>query len=571
MCVSPTEYTVSGTTETTDPYATVLPAVIGVEDKWESKLGTTERTFGWWPYRYTQPTWNPGFNVSSLIKSNYYLIGEIYRDIPSPYGDTSAETLQKHRWIPASLATPIGEAITDTWGDTYFQRWECLRTYPTTEEDENSVVDVVSFMVETHINLDGRSDINRGPYNLNLKRPTNTNIINDAYSQKDNTFAYTILDDRFDEEHYPHQFTWSLAKSPLSLVDTWTSITLSNVMNVDGAYGPIREICKLNDTLIVFQDRAICTIDFNNRTQVSTEQGLPIELANSGKVQSVTYLTREYGCSNKHSIINTKTGIYFIDNYNKKLMRINKDGITDISTQYGMSIWFKNNLTDNIWNGGKLSINPDQFMCHYEPYNGDIYIVSGQYCLVFNESLQTFTSFFDAYKATPALFGFNGMPLYLTNADDSTIAFNKMFAGGYTGSFSITYRVNSEPYENKIFTNGEYIADWYDESLTDVEDFNQPKAERGFDTLSEVFTNVRAWTEYQDTGDITVPKEKPWLHPTSNTKFRVKRFDIPRARTSDSKYKLDRISNPWIFIRLSGKNTISLPVQFHSLAITYYK
>jgi hypothetical protein len=69
-----------------------------------------------------------------------------------------------------------------TWGDTYYQRWDCLKTYPTTEEDKNSIVDVLSFMVETHINIDGRCDVNRGIDNLINARPNNFNLLNKAYT-----------------------------------------------------------------------------------------------------------------------------------------------------------------------------------------------------------------------------------------------------------------------------------------------------------------------------------------------------------------------------------------------------
>jgi len=50
-------------------------------------------------------------------------------------------------------------------------------------------------MVETHTNIDGRCDINRGTTNLLNVRPYNSNIINQVYSQPDNFFSYEVLDD----------------------------------------------------------------------------------------------------------------------------------------------------------------------------------------------------------------------------------------------------------------------------------------------------------------------------------------------------------------------------------------
>ena len=562
-----------GDTETTewkkDYYSQVdqsIPAVFATKD-----------IFPWETIKYIKDNLiidagipNPDF--LSVLETSFLYIGEIKKVINgSLYGDTTESVLDSQTWIPASLSKPIDENITDTYGDTYFQRWECLRAYPTTEEDENSVVDVVSFMVESHINLDGRCDVNRGPYNLNLKRPTNTNLMNEAYSQKDNIFAYKILDeDQFGNKKYPNQFTWSLAKSPMQLVDTWTNATLTNVEVVDGQYGPIREICKLNDSLFVFQDRAICVINFNNRTQISTEQGLPIELANSGKVQGVTYLTKEYGCNNKYSIVNTKTGIYFIDSINKKFLKINKDGINDVSTVGGMSIWFKKHITDTtaVWSGEELT--NKTFVCHYDPYRGDIYIITASDCLIYNEQLETFTSFFttDYQYNSKALFGFNGESYTLVQKTDC-IEFNRMFAGDYTNDYSITYRVNPEPLVNKMFTNGEYIADFTPNVVG-------PDTSEQNDTITAPFDTIRAWTEYQDTGEQSLETKLPnWKHDSVKPKFRVKRFDIPQVSIdANKKWKKDRISNPWVYLKL-WKTDSTTPsnkeMQFHSLAVTYYR
>ena len=509
---------------------------------------------------------------TAILSSPYFYIGELFIGTnTSPYGNTTDDVLQQQVWIPASFAYSTGDAINETWGDTYFQRWECLRAYPTTENDENSVIDIVSFMVESHINLDGRCDVNRGPTHLNLKRPTNTNLMNEVYSQKDNVFAYTILDDRFDEQHYPNQFTWSLAKSPMQLVDNWTNATLTNVENVDGQYGPIREICKLNDTLLVFQDKAICAINFNNRTQISTEQGLPIELANSGKVQGITYITTQYGCKDKHSIVNTKSGIYFFDANNRAFVKIDKEGISEVSKTSGMSVWFKN-IKDSA-----------AVMCHYDKHRGDIYIVlaaigagTEDTCLVYNEQLGTFTSFFDLYSDSKSMFSLDNYTYYCVNDYDGGqeikyVSLYEMFSGDYSNDYHITYRVNPEPLINKTFTNGEYIADYLKEVV--LPDSN--------DTLTAPFDTVRVWTEYQDTGDTPIKLDTGtygWKHNPGSVKpkFRITRFDIPKVSASETKkWKKDRISNPWMYLKLSKDLESPIPqadkMIFHSLAITYYK
>jgi hypothetical protein len=125
-------------------------------------------------------------------KSLYLLIGELYQDIPENqlYGGYSKTNLNKLEWYPISKNYKVGTNATKTLGDTYYQRWDCLKTYPTTEEDDNKVVDITSFMVESRINLDARTDKYRDLYNI-MSRPTNFNTFNHVYDSKSNIFTYT--------------------------------------------------------------------------------------------------------------------------------------------------------------------------------------------------------------------------------------------------------------------------------------------------------------------------------------------------------------------------------------------
>ena len=151
--------------------------------------------------------------------SNPYLyLGELYNDIDndSLYGGTDITALRKLSWIPSSKVAPLTAGnstlpLTNMEGDTYYQRWDCLKTFPTTEEDVNQIVDITSFMVETHRNLDGRNDINRASYSL-MSRPINFNLFNGVYNQKNNIFEYTTRWNELSTENIPNQIIWSMTK-----------------------------------------------------------------------------------------------------------------------------------------------------------------------------------------------------------------------------------------------------------------------------------------------------------------------------------------------------------------------
>lgn len=428
-------------------------------------------------------------------------------------------------------------------GDTYYQRWDCLKTYPFTEESENKVVDITSFMVESHINLDGRCDVNRGNNNLLNARPTNFGLINPSYTQADNVFKYNVLDDKFDLSRFSNQVTWSLTKKPTEDVDSWTGITLNSSLYLDGSYGRITKLLNVNDNIVAFQEKGISTIQYNERVQISTESGAPVEIQNNNKVTGYNYVTNNYGCKNKFSIVSTKTGVYFIDELNKTFSKFSKDGIVDVSSQ-GMTSWFKNNDIQDL-------------RSFYDGITHDIYLVDNNTCLAYNEDLNRFTSFFD-YEGSCFLFN---------NEGSSFIYYDKLyelFKGDYGVGFGnqkmeywIEYRVNPEPYIDKTFTNIEFIAD----ILNPDDDVNSPHTE----SLKDVpFNKLDVWNSYQK-GSATLSRKL--MGPLAK-KFRIWRIQIPRD--SNSKFKQDRIRSPWMHLKLSN-NPINKKMVFHNLIVKYFK
>ena len=205
------------------------------------------------------------------------------------FGGNPDKGYKDNIWIVAGDIGSIKEdgsvTLEYTKGDTYFQRYDCLKTYPFTTEDENSIVEIASFMCETYTNIDGRYDRNRGQLsNLNMS-PTNFNLINPVYSQKDNFFNYRILDEDFYKNtKYQTQVLWSLEKTNMENVDPWTSVTLANSIDLNGNAGKLTSLETFNELLIAFQEKSIRQILFNERVQIPTSDGTPIEISNGYKV-----------------------------------------------------------------------------------------------------------------------------------------------------------------------------------------------------------------------------------------------------------------------------------------------
>ena len=474
----------------------------------------------------------------------YLYLCEIINEKPynSLYGGTDNNALELLRWIPASNSYPIQENITLSYGDTYYQRWDCLKTYPFTKEDKNSVIDITSFMVETHINLNGRYDNFIDNDNILSVDNTNFNKINDVYSQQNNFFTYNVLDEKYKNTDYINQIAFSLQKHTGEDIDTWTSINLLSAFNINGEYGKLNKIINFNDNLITFQDKAISVINFNNRTALSVEEGLPIEIANSGKVNGYSTITSTTGCQNKWSICNTSSGVYFVDDYNKTFMRFNKEGLNNVSSN-GLSIWFKENLT------GKEKT-------YYDSITGDVYLNNDDISLVYNEGLQSFTSFMPYNK--DIIFNLNGESFII----DENVNIHKMFEGEYTPDYSIEYKVNPEIYSDKIFTNVEYSAD----CLPFYKPIDSIPVDKRINKPNLPFDKLEVWNEYQY--GITDIKDR-FKYPNFESKFRKWRVDIPRD--IHSKNKLGKFRNPWIYLKLSNSTNHTDKMVFHNLLVKYYK
>lgn len=489
-------------------------------------------------------------------------IGELYNESTynSAYGGASEYAIQNNTFIPAgniSVLSQGGMEILATEGDTYFQRWDCVRTLPV-ENAYNNIVDICSVMLETHTNIDGRYDNRRGSTDIVNTTSENFNLFNSVYNQNNNMFTSSVLSEQYDLDYYPSQITWTKTKTPTEEVDTWTNITLASVLDMDGDKGPVRALRRFQNSIISFQDKGIAEILFNTRTQMATAQGVPVELANSGKVDGKRYITDKAGCINKWSIIETKNGIYFIDNINSSI-NLFTGSVMSLSDAKGFKNWIGENNNTSIWNPSDYS----NFLACWDRINDDIYFLSGSNSgnlntLCYNEMIQQFTSFYNY-----------GNVLMMTNVDDTFVSFRdgSLWEHG-TGTYNVIYdtyqpyyveyKVTPDPYGDKLFTNLEYRADVFDMADNSLEP-------------DSTFTSITVSNEYQR-AEVIPPVMPVADSVDARRKFRIWRMDIPRDASSDNKYGLNRIRNPWINLRLSKSETTgNHKMEIHDIGVVYYE
>lgn len=485
----------------------------------------------------------------------YLFLGELYNDnVQNRFGGQTLEAFESNMWLPAGdsyrLKDINGVALTNLdiyyiEGDTFFQRYDCLKTYPYTLEDQNSVIDIVSFMCETRVNIDGRYDRNRGQYsNLNVT-PTNFNMMNSVYNQADNFFNYRGINyNRLNINYFPNIITWTKEKQLGSVIDTWTNITMASTLDLDGDKGEVVSLNTFRNEIFAFQRRGLSNILFNSRVQIPTSDGMPIEITNGLKVSGKRYINNTIGCSNKWSITESPSGLYFVDNETNSIYLFNGE-ITSLSDKLGFRQWINTHNTYMNWE----PVGYNNYRSFYDKNNNDVYFTYKDYCLCYSELINQFTSFM-SYERVPAMFNMSSNFYAFKNGKmwEQFSGDYNMFFGEYK-PFSITFVANAEALNDKIFNTVEFRADsWDGDNLI---------SNKTFDTLD-------VWNEYQH-GTISLTNTLGHPSPLKK-KFRIWRANIPRAVVNNR----DRIRNTWAYIKLGMNTPNTYRTEFHDAIIHYF-
>ena len=370
------------------------------------------------------------------------------------------------------------------------------------------------------------------------------NLFNPVYNNKDNFFNYRILDkDFYNLNKFSNQITWSKEKQNAADVDLWTNISMANTFDLDGTMGPINALRTWKDTIYCFQNNAISIISFNPRVQIPTSDGVPIEIANSYKLEGKVYISDKIGCSNKQTIAITPSGIYFIDPNSKELYNVAAQQLTNVSNAHGMSNWFKSNELKKSF---------------YDSNRNDLYIENENDCIVYSEILGQFTSFM-SYNDTPAMFNI-GSNFYAFRDEDSVVSMHSLFTGNYNYFFN-TYKKywlqfisNQDSALDKIFSTVELRVDFWNTASDPPERIDD-----------KLFSRIEVENEYQKaTADL-----EPSLgvnRTNAKKKFRVWRIQIPRVDGTE----FNRIRNTWTKVKLISGNDQDIKMELHDLSVQYF-
>lgn len=504
-------------------------------------------------------------SLTGIATSDCILLGEI--KIPelniylgNIYGGNSYESKSRNTYIEIGTYNDISTNSVSILspGDTYVNNYKIARIAKTDTEvlDDQALQlsEIISFPVESSINLKNRNDESLFPWDSNFQpRYDEYHEYNRVYSQQP-TLVQNISDDELFNEvnNFDTRVIASKTKVPGENIDSWTDFLVNEIQDLDGKYGPINSLVNLNDTLFTLQDQGIARLSINPRVQIQGSDGVSVELGKGGILYDYNYISTKSGTINKWSTISSNSGFYYYDALNKTWNRFTGNGIQGLSDIHGLHSFFNKNINyDSIKNDNPILM--QGISTGYNPVNNDVYLTVLQegkddFTICFNEMTNSFISFYD-YK--PSFYINKGFKMLTTDSDNNQLweHFNGNYNTFYGSTFdsSITLLVNPQE-RDCVFNNIEYKSEMY------LENIDLPK---------ETLTHIKAYNEYQ-TSKVTPLV----LNSNLDRKFRMWRANIPRAQLNDNP-TLDRMRGHWIYLELILENNDNYKIILHDMNINY--
>lgn len=311
-----------------------------------------------------------------------FMLVNYERDLPSQYGGLTYEDRSNNIYQSTGkviLAKEEGSWIPIFGGDTYVQMFDYLNSsaYVDTADiifanKSYQFLHALYFPVETCINLAMRHDTCYSKYSpvtgasahltetmaFGLEKygasyeadKTDLYLYNKAYSRGNDVVPIIskplffvnslIYDDRIKASNY---------KSAGEVIDNWCIYEALNYKDVESAYGPIRGAIFWRNKLFVFQDHAICIPSINDRSLVKDNMGNDVVLGSTGLLERVDYITIDFGCVHKDSIIPGEKALYFFDPKSKSICTVG-ESVDNISDKLELKPWLDRYVVGNILN-----------------------------------------------------------------------------------------------------------------------------------------------------------------------------------------------------------------------------
>ena len=491
------------------------------------------------------------------ISGNSTGLLEISRTVTNQYGGNTYEARSRNQYIKIgkyislqndNLTTSMD--VIQQAGDIFVNNFKFLRILPNVAQVHNSryttMCEIVEYPTESSIDNSCRNDYSLTSWDSNwMPSFDEYHNYNRVYSQEPISDMNIAQPFTFEEvKQATTRLLSTKVKTPGEIIDGWTDILINEELNLNGQYGKLVKLIRNNNDLFFFQNNAHGIVEVQPRVAMQTNDGIGVELGTGQILYNIQYISTASGSTNPYAIFDAPNFIYYIDVINKTINRTGRTGVEGLSDNAGLHAYMQNNLPSSYNNSLEL-------IGVFDNINDEAYFTTPAFTLVFNESLNSFTSFYDfkpkLYIKTPGnLFSSND----LKNIYQHHVGEYCNFYGTVYDS-SITFLMNPEFEGSKIFNNLNFKAELYKDN---VDEFVNGV------TYTLPLDAIQVWNEYQNTGKVS-------LVYGSNIarKFRDWNLWIPRSEANI----MDRIRGNSIYCTLFIDNTENNKLILHDINLLY--
>jgi len=254
------------------------------------------------------------------------------------------------------------------WGDSNWGiQWNCI--YP----------------AEVHL----KNVLWRTGYHFNEKADSAGNVPDDgtqlhdefllmsAYNTKNDVRTYfprplsVSMGDEFDTRVY-----YSETKINGEAVDSWAVFLQNNYKDVEGVYGPINKLMRLNETMYWFQDTGFGALSVNPTAMVQSDDGTSLQLGTIGSgagafIQSFKYISTLFGAKQQWAVTHSDNALYFFDINQRKLFTYSGEGTLPVSDVTGLHSYFQDHLIGTVLTHDN-PILKEGVSCVYDAENNEV-------------------------------------------------------------------------------------------------------------------------------------------------------------------------------------------------------
>jgi len=487
-------------------------------------------------------------NSLASVGNSSIIISNIVIDNPGQYGGRTYSDRSENTYISCGHFRPIPLGIIADpietpevfGGDIFVCLYDSL-TYRKNWGNSTGYIRGIIHTVplETDINIDLLpGDRANNTYTLDANN-NEADIIESGnyftvYSAEDNLRSYFPPPSTFFQvDKWINRFAASNVKINGELVDNWSVFPIGDVWDADGQYGEINGIINHDSKMFFWQDRAFGILQVNPRVFIgdlnNPDVDSQIQLGFGNKLQRHDYISNTSGTRHQGSILNTKSGLFWMDTNLKKLMNFQntKDGssMAPISDVKGLYAYLIKNFKHDLIDKACWDVNPNGLSgisaiydvlrdkIYYTVHNGLVNGIQSSFTITYSNLTGTFVSF---KSFVPKLY-ISDYTNVFTFDDIQTIYVNEK--GNYNEFYgvkqpsTIKYIVNDSPNETKVFDNLEIITQSVNE--------NNPNINNNDDTWKK----IRVTNDYQNTDWIDLIVDNNIRRPE-----RIWKLDIPRNR-----------------------------------------